>query len=148
MEAHSGHHDANQGGHPAETLGAVGRFWARVWDMDCVLELRLDDTGRLCGWFHADGERLEITGDPPDPQQGAEEGTEQEVHGLIRAFGLSEPFASFRAKPDADGLFLEVDLTGANLEPGTAPHVTFTRLSPDASSPDASSPEASGTNQV
>ncbi len=98
----------------------AGRFWARVWDLDCVLELRLDDAGRMQGWFSADGEPLEITGDAPGP--------DGEVRGLIRAGNLEEMFAAFRARLDADGLFLEVDVTDVETGLETAGHVMFTRL--------------------
>ncbi len=98
----------------------AGRFWARVWDLDCVLELRLDDSGRMQGSFSADGEPLEIVGHSPGP--------DGEVRGLIRASNLEEMFAAFRARLDADGLFLEVDVTDVETGLETAGHVMFARL--------------------
>jgi hypothetical protein len=100
----------------ASSLGITGRFWARVWDLDCVLELRLDEAGRLQGSFDADGEPLEVAGGAPGPD-GA-------VRGVIRAHDLEEQFATFCVRPDADGLLLEVVLTD---EPGLE-RVAFSRL--------------------
>jgi hypothetical protein len=128
VKALAGDHD--EGGTAATGAGTTemarvssesisGRFWARVWDLDCVLELRLDEAGRLRGSFDADGEPLEVAGGSPGPD-GA-------VRGVIRAHDLEEPFATFCARPDADGLLLEVDLTDeAGLE-GTE-RVAFARL--------------------
>lgn len=104
----------------ATTEIIAGRFWARVWDLDCVLELHLDDAGRMSGSFSADGEPLEVTGDLPGP--------DGEVRGVIRARNLEDTFAAFRARLDADGLFLEVDVTDVETGLETAGHVIFARL--------------------
>jgi hypothetical protein len=101
------------------SLGISGRFWAHVWGLDCVLELRLDEAGCLRGSFDADGEPLEVAGGSPDPD-GA-------VCGVIRAHDLEEPFATFCARPDEDGLLLEVDLTD-EAGPDGAERVAFARL--------------------
>jgi hypothetical protein len=98
----------------------AGRFWARIWDLDCILELHLNDAGGMQGSFSADGEALEITGDSPGP--------DGEVRGLIRSSNLQEMFAAFRARLDADGLFLEVDVTDVETGLETAGHVMFARL--------------------
>jgi hypothetical protein len=98
----------------------AGRFWARIWDLDCILELHLNDAGCMQGSFSADGEALEITGDSPGP--------DGEVRGLIRSSNLQEMFAAFRARLDADGLFLEVDVTDVETGLETAGHVIFARL--------------------
>lgn len=63
----------------------TGRFFARLWDLDCVLELQLDRAGRIDGSFIADGESLEITGGSPDPQRA--------VCGATRAPDLAESLA-------------------------------------------------------
>jgi hypothetical protein len=97
-----------------------GRYWANVWGIDCVLELHLDDAGHLNGSFEADGDPLEVTGEPV--------GASGACCGVIRARGLSENFAEFRAEPAEDGLILEVNLT--NTEDGLEHEgqVMFTRL--------------------
>jgi hypothetical protein len=84
-------------------LAFTGRFWARFWDFDCVLELHLDSAGRIAGSFSADGEALEVTGEVPDAC-GA-------VRGVIRARNLADLFARFHAQPVAAGAFLEVVMT-------------------------------------
>ena len=95
----------------------TGRFWAHVWDLDCVLELHLNELGYTEGWFEADGQRLEVSGDAPN-----EHG---EVNGLIRAANLTEPFALFRARADAQGLLLEIRTAP---EPSSLERVVFVRL--------------------
>lgn len=97
-----------------------GRYWANVWGIDCVLELHLDDAGHLNGWFEADGDPLEVTGETEDAS-GA-------CHGIIRAHGLSEHFAEFRAEPAEDGLMLEVQLANADGNLEHEGQVMFTRL--------------------
>ena len=81
----------------------TGRFWARLWDLDCVLELHSVSSGKVTGSFSADGEALEVTGAVAN-SRGA-------VSGSIRARNLSDLFARFYAQPRADGAFLEVVLT-------------------------------------
>ncbi len=98
--------------------GVSGRFWAYLWGMDCVLELYLSAAGRLEGSLEADGEWLEVKGGMPEPD-GA-------VRGVVRAQNLSEPFVTFRACTDMDGLFLDLEILGGELE--TAEHVAFARL--------------------
>ena len=93
--------DRERDGHDA--LACTGQFWARLWDLDCVLELHLNSAGRIAGSFSADGEALEVTGEVPDAG-GA-------VRGVIRARNLTDLFASFHAQPAADGAFLEVVMT-------------------------------------
>lgn len=95
----------------------TGRYWAHVWDLDCVLELHLSEPGDITGWFEADGQRLEVSGAAPDASG--------EVSGLIRAANLSEPFASFRARADVQGLLLEVRTAG---DPSSPQRVVFVRL--------------------
>jgi len=95
----------------------TGRFWAHVWDLDCVLELHLNELGYTEGWFEADGQRLEVSGDAPDASG--------EVSGLIRAATLSEPFALFRARADAQGLLLEIRTAP---DTSSLEHVVFVRL--------------------
>jgi hypothetical protein len=97
-----------------------GRYWASVWGIDCILELHLDDTGRLNGSFEADGDPLEVNGETEDVS-GA-------CHGVIRAHGLSEHFAEFRAEPAEDGLMLEVHLTNTDGNLEHEGQVMFTRL--------------------
>ena len=97
-----------------------GRYWASVWGIDCVLELRLDDVGHLNGSFEADGDPLEVTGET--------EGASGACHGVIRAHGLSEHFAEFRAEPAEDGLMLEVHLTNTDGNLEHEGQVMFTRL--------------------
>lgn len=106
-------------GHEARSDWAnlTGRFWAQVWDLDCVLELRVDEAGCLAGWFDADGQRLEVSGGLPDASG--------QLSGLIRAPNLSEPFASFRIRQGLDGLLLEVRATGDTNSPLS---VQFVRL--------------------
>ena len=98
-------------------ISLTGRYWACVWDLDCVLELHLNELGCIDGWFEADGQRLEVSGGAPD-----ESG---EVDGLIRAANLTEPFALFRARADARGLLLEIRTTP---EPSSLERVIFVRL--------------------
>ncbi len=96
----------------------TGRFWACVWDLDCVLETRLNELDCLEGWFEADGQRLEVLVGSLEPNG--------EVSGLIRAANLTEPFALFRARADAQGLLLEVRTLG---DPLSFERVIFERLS-------------------
>ena len=42
-------------------ISLTGRYWACVWDLDCVLELHLNELGCIDGWFEADGQRLEVS---------------------------------------------------------------------------------------
>lgn len=95
----------------------TGRFWAQVWDLDCVLELRVDEAGCLQGSFDADGQRLEVSAGPPDASG--------QVSGLICSANLSEPFASFRLRQGFDGLLLEVRATG---DTDSLERVQFVRL--------------------
>jgi hypothetical protein len=97
----------------------TGQFRGSVWGIACVLELHLDDAGRLRGSFDADGEPLEVTGDTPDPF-GA-------VRGVIRARALEESFAVFQARANADRLLLEVRMTDADER--ALERVTFSRVS-------------------
>jgi hypothetical protein len=85
-----------------------------------VFSLHLDASGRMQGSFSADNEALEITGHSP--------GLDGEVRGSGRASKLNEMFAAFRARLDADGLFLEVDVTDVETGLKTAEHVMFARL--------------------
>jgi hypothetical protein len=124
MKALADHHDDDGTG----AYGAVGssgksiagRFFARLWDLDCVLELHLDNAGLLKGSFIVDGEQLEIT--------GALLGPHGEVRGIIRAHNLAEAFAAFQARLAEDGLFLEVNVTDADTGLETARRVIFVRL--------------------
>ena len=95
----------------------TGRFWACVWDLDCVLDVHLNELGCIKGWFEADGQRLELSGGAPN--------SSAEVGGVIRAANLTEPFAVFRASQHAQGLLLEIRSTG---DPSSAEQVVFVRL--------------------
>lgn len=98
-------------------ISLTGRFWARVWDLDCVLELHLNKLGYTEGWFEADGQRLEVSGDAI--------GASGEISGLIRAANLTEPFASFRARDCRDGVLLELRANGHD---SSFERVVFVRL--------------------
>jgi len=102
------------------SAGLAGRFWAVLWGMDCVLELYLNALGTLEGSFEADGERLEVVGSSP-PAGG-------EFGGTIRARGLPEAFAVFRARLTPQGLWLELVSTSAGASPERATGVIFERL--------------------
>lgn len=121
MKTNTNHHDP-QIQLPGAVQAFTGRFWGRIWDIECVLEFHLDDAGQLQGSFDADGEVLEVCLGPPD-DTGL-------VRGVIRAHDLSEPFATFCTRPDGDGLFLEMDLIQGD-EPSleAAQHVVLARLS-------------------
>lgn len=120
MDIFRGHTDAKRGSTSPDSA-LTGRFWGRIWNVECVLELRLDDAGHLQGLFDADGEVLEVALGPPDAT-GA-------VRGVIRAHDLAEPFATFRAQPDADGSCLEVNLTDeAEPDPERMERVILVRL--------------------
>jgi hypothetical protein len=122
MKALAGDHDEDDAGTcgPAGTSGIAGRFFAHLWGLDCLLELSPDDAGCVQGSFSADGEPLEITGGSLGPHG--------ELRGVIRAHDLTEPFAEFRARPDADGLFLELDVTDTETGLETTERVRFVRL--------------------
>lgn len=109
----------SHGEQPA-SAGFAGRFWAVLWGMDCVLELRYSASGALEGSFEADGERLEVVGSSPEAGR--------EFGGTIRASVLPEAFAAFQARLIAQGLWLELvsSPVGANPEPAT--RVIFERL--------------------
>ncbi len=107
------------------TSSLPGRYAARVWDLECVLELHLDCAGRLQGSFSADGEPLLVV-------IGLTHANGQ-VSGQIRARNLAEIFAGFRARLGGDGNDLNVDVTdpdgeleSSQLE--TAAQVLFKRL--------------------
>ena len=130
MGAHADHHDdglpaleaarnSSQGsdGSPERI---VGRFFARLWDIDCVLELCLNNAGCIEGLLIADDEPLEIAGGSPDPNG--------DVRGLIRARSLTEAFAVFQAHLAEDGLFLQVNLADAETGLEIAADVMFVRL--------------------
>lgn len=104
--------------------GLTGRFWAVLWGMDCVLELRLSSSGTLEGSFEADGEQLEVIGSLPAINHEAG----REFGGTIRARVLPEAFAAFRARLAPQGLWLELvsNSVEAGLEP--AKGVIFERL--------------------
>jgi hypothetical protein len=133
VNALAGHHDEEPPNTDAATsdaanlisaaikAGITGRFEARVWDLDCLLELHLDETGQPQGSFSADGEPLEITCERPH-SNGA-------FVAVIRAKNMKEPFATFQARLHEDGLHLEVN--GIDLETGleTIEHLLFARLS-------------------
>lgn len=102
---------------PSARVNLTGRYWACIWDLDCVLELHLNKLGCTEGWFEADGQRLEVSGGAPDASG--------EVGGLIRAANLTEPFAFFRARADAQGLLLEIRTAP---EPSSLERVVFVRL--------------------
>jgi hypothetical protein len=95
----------------------TGRYWAHVWDLDCVLELLINELGCVEGWFEADGQRLEVSGGAPNAGG--------EISGVIRAANLSEPFASFRVRAEARNVRLEVRTAG---DPVSLEHVVFVRL--------------------
>ena len=122
MKAPGDQHDsAGAYGSPKTSSASItGRFFARLWDLDCVLELQLDGAGRFEGSFIADGESLEITSGPPDPQRA--------VCGAIRAHDLAESFAGFKARLDEDGLFLEVDAIADEMEPESVTRTIFLRI--------------------
>jgi hypothetical protein len=103
--------------------GMTGRYWARIWDMDCVLELRLDDAGNIVGSFSVDDEPLKLTGEPPSPNH--------EVRGVIHARHITEPFATFQARTTEGGLLLEVLLNDADNTPSNTERAVFVRLGPD-----------------
>jgi hypothetical protein len=110
---------ANQNdGVRSDSPSLTGRFWANVWDLDCVLELHLNEMGHTEGWFEADGQRLEVSGDAPD-ERG-------EISARIRAANLREPFALFRARAHGQGLLLEIRTAP---EPSSFERVAFVRLS-------------------
>jgi|GEM_PF-1957752 len=112
--------------HGEEQVSAsfAGRFWAVLWGMDCVLELRLNSSGALEGSFEADGERLEVEGSSPTAGHEAD----CEFAGTIRASVLPEAFAAFKARLTPQGLCLELrsNPVGASPEPVTG--VIFERL--------------------
>jgi hypothetical protein len=103
------------------TQTLAGRYAVSIQDVNCTLELHLDDTGCLAGVFIADGEHLKIIGGVPN--------TYGEVFGLIL-----EPdgniLAVFQAAPHAEHLILEVDVPGEGdlMHLGNAERVTFKRL--------------------
>jgi hypothetical protein len=111
-----GHEEAGDSSVQATTI--TGRFRGSIWGIACILELHLDEAGRLRGALDADGELLEVTGDVPDALGG--------VWGVIRARVLEENFAAFRARADVSGLLLEVRMTEA--EERALEHATFTRI--------------------
>jgi hypothetical protein len=103
------------------TQTLAGRYAASIQDVDCKLELHLDDTGCLAGAFIADGEHLKILGGVPNAYG--------EVFGLILE-PSGDILAVFRAAPHARNLILEVDTPGASdlMHLGNAERVTFKRL--------------------
>jgi hypothetical protein len=103
-----------------DALAFTGRFWARLWDFDCVLELHLDAAGRIAGSFIADGEALDVVGEAPDVS-----GT---VRGVIRARNLTDLFARFDAQQDAEGAFLTVLMNGSDTGWERSERVRFERL--------------------
>ncbi len=106
---------------PTADASLPGRYVARVWDLECVLELHLDSAGRLQGSFSADDEPLLLVIGVIHP--------DGEVSGLIRARHLEEVFAKFRARLRADSDLLEVDVTDVDTGLETAACVLFQRLS-------------------
>ena len=84
----------------------AGSYTARIWQVDCELELSLDQTGCLIGTFTADGETLEVFGGVPSLYG--------EVYGVIREGRNGETLAVFRAVPQVQALLLEIDLPGPN----------------------------------
>ncbi len=99
----------------------TGRYAASIQDVDCKLELHLDDTGCLAGAFIADGEHLKILGGVPNAYG--------EVFGLILEPG-GDILAVFRAAQDAKNLILEVDVPGEGdlMHLGNAERLSFRRL--------------------
>jgi hypothetical protein len=83
------------------TTALTGTFSATLHDIPCEIHLHLDQTGGQCGYFTADGERLEIIGGVAS--------TLGEFFGALRAES-GETVAVFRATPHSDGLQLELDL--------------------------------------
>lgn len=124
MKALADHHDEDDTGTRGSVwtsgVGIAGRFFARLWDLDCVLELHLDSRGQPKGSFFVDGDRLEVAAEWSGPR-GA-------VCGVIRAHQLAECFAVFQARLDEDGLFLEVRVMDAVSGLETATRVIFVRL--------------------
>ncbi len=106
---------------PTADSSLPGRYVACVWDLECVLELRLDSAGRLQGSFSADGEPLLMVIGLIHP--------DGEVSGLIRSHHLEEVFAKFRARLGVDSDVLEVDVTDVDTGLETAACVLFQRLS-------------------
>ena len=84
----------------------AGRYNAQIWEVDCELELSLDQTGCLIGTFIADGETLGVFGGVPSLYG--------EVYGVIREGRDGETLAVFRAVPQVQTLLLEIDSPGSN----------------------------------
>ena len=99
----------------------AGRYNAQIWEVDCELELHLDQTGCLIGTFTADGETLEVFGGVPSLYG--------EVYGVIREGRDGETLAVFRAVPQVQTLLLEIDSPGSNdlMMLGQAETVVFSR---------------------
>jgi hypothetical protein len=104
----------------SDALAFTGRFWARLWDFDCVLDLRVNSAGTITGSFIADGEALEVVGEAPDLS-----GT---VRGVIRARNLTDLFARFDAQQDAEGAFLTLVMNGSDTSWERTERVRFERL--------------------
>lgn len=97
-----------------------GWYTARIQDVDCELELRLDLTGHLIGQFSAEGESLEIRGGVPS--------VSGETFGRILAPD-GDILAVFRAVPNPTGLSLELDAPNPHdlMRLSNAERVIFTR---------------------
>lgn len=81
-----------------------GLYTGQLGKMDCTLELALNSTGELCGYFRSGGKHLRVYGIVPE-HGGA-------VRGFLREPGDSAAIAIFRASIQDDGLLLEMDVPG------------------------------------